>query len=651
MLGGMSLAHVQLGQPRRLAHLPLIMDVLRRSRVAEVIDAACGMDPRQKVSHGECVALIIAGVFAGEHGLWRLQDRLDVYDMATVMQDPGIDLAEYHDARLGRALDAIYDAGPDRIQTALALRAIDAWALRREYLHVDTTSLSFYGAYEEEQDEDWCPEVDGLGPLDAIPLPVPRTNAHASDPGYDPRDGDGRDSPLVVHGYAKNRRHDLKQILYGSVVTRDGGVPLYGRAMDGNTSDITAATEFLDHLRRSMISEPVSCFVADSKGWSPTVLAQVHDHRLRLLSRLPRSTMLARTCVADFDAAQAPCLLRRYDQRRERWSWLAYTGADAVYRFSRKRPVATAAAAAAAAGAAAGSTTPAETATTAVTIEEIELPVRVVTCFSSELFRQKAGTLGTIRKRERQGLAQRIRALERKRWRCAADAQAAADELIARQPLITMTLTPSVIRQTIIAKRTRRGRPRADEPAPQHHTVYRWTIATADASVTETDQRLRRAATYVLVRNRLPTWELPDDDMVAAYGQQWRVEHGFAWLKSGAAINPMYLESPRRIAALCMIYHIALMIHTLIQRAIRNGLQAQGAKLPYHRNKPSDQITARFLYELFRNVTTQTIAVGDEYEKRLHGDDEHTRQAIRAMQLSPDAYRPVIHDDEKCGAM
>lgn len=639
-MGGMSLAGICLGQPRRLAHLPLVMDVLRRSRVAEVIDAACSIDPRMKVSDGECVALIIAGVFAGEHGLWRLQDRLDVYDMATVMQDAGIDLAEFHDVRLGRALDAIYDAGPDRIQTALALHAIDAWSLNRSHLHVDTTTLSFHGAYEEEQDEAWCPEVDGLGPLDAIPQPMPRTNAHASWAGYDPRDGDGRDSPRVVRGYAKNRRHDLKQILYGSVVTRDGGVPLYGRAMDGNASDITAATEFLEHLRRSLTSEPESCFVADSKGWSPTVLAQVHDHRLRLLSRLPRSTTLARDSVAAFDARQAPCLLRRYDARRKRWSWLAHTGTDAEYAFRRTRP---ATAIEAAAQAADATTTP------ATVIETIQLPVRVVTCFSSELYRQKAGTLGVIRTRERLALPKRLRAWERQRWQCAADAQAAIDAF--QQPLLTITIVPTVTAQTVIAKRQRRGRPRAGEPAPASTTVYRWTIATVDASVVDTDQRLRRAATYVLIRNRLPQWQLADDDMVAAYGQQWRVEQGFSWLKSGAAINPMFLESPRRIAALCMIYHIALMLHTLIQRAIRNGLKTNGWKLPYHRNKPSDKITSRFLYELFRNVTTQTVASGDECEKRLHGDDEHTRLAKRAMQLSPDTYRPVMHRREKSGEL
>ncbi len=301
----MNLSEITLDPPRRLGHLPLVMDTLRRSRIVEIIDEACGVDKRQKVSHGECVAMIIAGVFAGEHGMWRLEDRLDVFDMATVMRDPGIDLREYHDVRLGRALDAIYDAGPDRIHSALALHAIDAWKLDRSYLHVDTTTLSFYGAYEMDMEEEWFPEINGLGPISSIPEPKPRMNARSN--------GDGRKSPQVVRGYAKNKRHDLKQILYGSVVTRDGGVPLYARSMDGNASDITAATEFLDHLRTSMTSEPESCFVVDSKGWNGTVLRQVHEHRLRFLSRLPRTTTLARTCL---DEGNTFFFIRRFRRFR-----------------------------------------------------------------------------------------------------------------------------------------------------------------------------------------------------------------------------------------------------------------------------------------------------------------------------------------------
>jgi len=315
MIARMNLHDIDISPPKRLAHVPLIMDVIRRMGVMEIIDSACGTDRRMKSSHGECVAVILAGVFTGEHGLWRLQDRLDVFDMTTVMQDPGFDLAEFHDVRLGRSLDAIYRAGPDKILTELALRTIAGYDLAIDYMSFDTTSLTFFGAYEHEMDPGWSPEEDEGVDVTAVPE---RRGRHS-----DLISGDGREAPRVVHGYAKNRRHDLKQILYGSVVTRDGGVPLYGRAMDGNTSDVTAAAAFLDALRRELPDPGQRCFVADSKGWTPTVLDQVRRHRLRLLSRLPRTTGLSRECLDAFDAQRAPCLLRRHHPRRKRWSWVA----------------------------------------------------------------------------------------------------------------------------------------------------------------------------------------------------------------------------------------------------------------------------------------------------------------------------------------
>jgi len=239
------------------------------------------------------------------------------------MQDPGFGLEEFHDVRLGRCLDALYRGGPDRILSEVALRTIAAHDLEVDFLSFDTTTLSFYGAYEQEVDPGWSPETDEQLALDEVPERMPRHSDLIS--------GDGREAPRVVRGYAKNRRHDLKQILYGSVVTRDGGVPLYGRAMDGNASDVTAATDFLTALRRDLPDPHYRCLVADSKGWSPTVLDQVREHRLRLLSRLPRTTTLSLTCLEEFDADRADCLLRRHHKRRRHWQWIAYQGRDATY--------------------------------------------------------------------------------------------------------------------------------------------------------------------------------------------------------------------------------------------------------------------------------------------------------------------------------
>ena len=89
------------------------------------------------------------------------------------------------------------------------------------------------------------------------------------------------------------------------------------------------------------------------------------------------------------------------------------------------------------------------------------------------------------------------------------------------------------------------------------------------------------------------------------------------------------------------------MIHTLIQRGIRKGLRERGWQLPYHRNKPSNNISAKFLYELFRNVTVQTIRMGGESDKRIFGTDEHTAKALAALDVSASAYTPVLARDEK----
>jgi len=57
---------MQIEIPQRLCQLPLVMDVLRRSRLLETIDHAIGQHALSEVSTGECVAVILGGlVLAG----------------------------------------------------------------------------------------------------------------------------------------------------------------------------------------------------------------------------------------------------------------------------------------------------------------------------------------------------------------------------------------------------------------------------------------------------------------------------------------------------------------------------------------------------------------------------------------------------------
>jgi transposase len=161
-------------------------------------------------------------------------------------------------------------------------------------------------------------------------------------------------------------------------------------------------------------------------------------------------------------------------------------------------------------------------------------------------------------------------------------------------------------------------------------------------------ERLRQAATFVQIRTRNLGWQITDAEMIDSYRNQYLCEHGFAWLKSGGGpkgINPIYLESPKRIAALCFLYLIGLMVWTLIQRTVRMNLVKWNTGLPYHRNKPSPRITTRFFFELFPKLQTVTYRVpGEERQKKVVGTNAVTDLALRALGTLGGALTPVMEN-------
>jgi hypothetical protein len=64
-----------------------------------------------------------------------------------------------------------------------------------------------------------------------------------------------------------------------------------------------------------------------------------------------------------------------------------------------------------------------------------------------------------------------------------------------------------------------------------------------------------------------------DAEIVRAYRDQTTtVEPGFRWIKNPAAISPVWLEKPKRIAALAMLTVVGLLVYALIQRQVRQYL-------------------------------------------------------------------------------
>src|ERR671931_1399212 len=140
----------EIADVKRLDHLPLVGAMLRELAVKDTLDALIAPHKRNAVTVGECLEALVLTILTGEHALSRVAETLAGYDLEVIFQRP-MDAAHFHDNRLGRALDALWTTGLDRIYGAVISRAIQQYALELVRLHTATTSLQVYGAYEPDE--------------------------------------------------------------------------------------------------------------------------------------------------------------------------------------------------------------------------------------------------------------------------------------------------------------------------------------------------------------------------------------------------------------------------------------------------------------------------------------------------------------------
>jgi transposase len=183
-----------------VAHLPFVLGMLRKIEVAAVIDAILPPVPRNVLSSGRGVEAGVLAILDGHHALYKVGQRLEERGMLSRLQ-AGLTRRSLSDYRLGQILDALFAANLNRVFGAVALKALEVYAIPTPWLHQDTTTMALSGAYEDE------PEAPG--------------------------------APRPAYGHSKDGREDLKQVLLSLGVSGDGGLPLRVGLRDGNRSDST----------------------------------------------------------------------------------------------------------------------------------------------------------------------------------------------------------------------------------------------------------------------------------------------------------------------------------------------------------------------------------------------------------------------------
>jgi len=213
----------------------------------------------------------------------------------------------------------------------------------------------------------------------------------------------------------------------------------------------------------------------------------------------------------------------------------------------------------------------------------VQEEVRFVVGHSSQLAQQQAQSYAAAQVQEAEAVAAHVRQVPARWFACQPDAEAALAEYEGRgqgrrgrrpRPWRYHTLRYGIRAESRRTRRARRGRPAKTEPAPTE-SGYRVVVEVEGLRHPEEDNGWTVLATTVRPE------EGTDTEILQAYHDQTTtVEPGFRWIKNPAAIAPVWLEKPERIAALAMLTVIGLLVSSIMQRQVRLYLHTHNQQVP-----------------------------------------------------------------------
>ena len=166
--------------------LPLLKRIFERMQLERILQEHLPKDdPRTELATVAALRVLFANVLLAREPIYGVGEWAALFppDLFGLREQ---DLPRLHDDRLGRCLDRMFEGiGPTLIM-AVVRQVIREFAVSLDELHNDSTTVSFYGAYDEAGQES---------------------------------EQRGRPTHAITWGHSKARRPDLKQLLYILTVT------------------------------------------------------------------------------------------------------------------------------------------------------------------------------------------------------------------------------------------------------------------------------------------------------------------------------------------------------------------------------------------------------------------------------------------------
>jgi transposase len=253
-----------------LDHFGLVAGIFDKLGIGEVIDERIPKEKHHKLSHSQVLkAMVLNGLgFVGQ----RLYLFPSFFEKLPVDRLLGQEVvpSDLNDDVLGRTFDAIYEYDPTDLFNEIILKVMDKVDFDTKLLHIDTTSFSVHGMYE---------------------------------------DGDIGNTIEITLGHPKDGRTDLKQFVL-SMVTNQHGLPLFVEAKSGNASDKKTIIDTVSRLRENLTFETSAYYIADSAAYTENNIKRLGDE-VKWITRVPATINEAKELL-DSDIKMTPCKDSRY---------------------------------------------------------------------------------------------------------------------------------------------------------------------------------------------------------------------------------------------------------------------------------------------------------------------------------------------------
>ena len=237
----------------RAGPLPIVNAFLQRMGLGELLERFVPTpDRRSAISHAQALGVLVRSLLVEREPIYRQHEAVREFG-------PGLfgisaeQMTRLTDDRLGRALDQLFDADRAALLTTVVVAVAQRFNVSFARVHNDSTSVAFCGQYRAATG----------------------------------RQLRGGSAPAIVHGFSKDHRPDLKQLLFILSVSADG-VPASFRCADGNTADAVTHIETWETLCK-VVGRPDFLYVADAKLCTQDNMRYIDRAGGRFVTVMPRN--------------------------------------------------------------------------------------------------------------------------------------------------------------------------------------------------------------------------------------------------------------------------------------------------------------------------------------------------------------------------